>query len=283
MGSRQPLFYSYIYGAGLTDAQTHSVAEMARAFYSRYTWQTLSLFPLHSLSNSLLPVNLFASIRSWVWSNEPAKLSDLATLSFASQYFCFECALGLIAAPVVILGFFRASLRNHAGKVILSLYLVPTLIVALVYRIDWPFQLHIVCLYHRFVLFLWVFVVRAASLRSLSIGLALVALEGVVCVLFSDGRVLLVKGIRLNQFRLADFLWLTGYLSLWSLMIAATYRELLRSHPSAGVFLPSPSPGDRSAFQIASIAGRKLLAGLLGIAVVFAIYALYCWRLYSGR
>ena len=47
VGSRQPLFYFYVYNAGLTQAQTESVAEIAKAFYAnRYSWSSLSLLPL---------------------------------------------------------------------------------------------------------------------------------------------------------------------------------------------------------------------------------------------
>ena len=94
VGSKQPLFYYYIYDTGLTEAQTRPVAEMAKAFYARHTWTSLSLFPVNSLLNSLLPVMLWHSVKSWVWLNPPARLSDLGSLSMASQRFLYSMRPG---------------------------------------------------------------------------------------------------------------------------------------------------------------------------------------------
>ena len=78
----------------------------------------------------------------------------------------------------------------------LALYLVPTLLMALVYRKQWSFSLHIMCLYHTFVLFFWVLVLQTARSIYVTIALAAIALEGVICVLFSDNRFLPVHGLQ---------------------------------------------------------------------------------------
>jgi hypothetical protein len=281
VGSKQPLLYYYIYGAGLTEAQTRSVAELAKAFYARHTWGSLSLFPVHSLLDSLLPVTLFQSIKSWVWLNGPPRLSDLGSLSMVSQRFCLPCALGMVAAPVVIAGFFRALAHKHAGKITLCLYLIPTLIVALAYRISWAFSLHILCLYHTLVLFCWVSILRPARSRYVLIGLMLIALEGIICVLFSDIRLLPVNGLRLAQVPAAQFVWVGAYLGFILVIIAAAYKELDRHPQSEGSFSLVRSDLRASSFTL--VVGRKLLLGVLLIAIVVAIYSLYCLRFYPAR
>src|SRR5438270_247687 len=112
-------------GAGITDAQTLPVAEIAKAFYARHTWASLSFLPAHNLLASWLPVAAFHSIKSWVWLHQPLRLPDLANLLFASQRFCIECALGITAAPVVIAGGIKTLARKQAGKIAFCLYLIP--------------------------------------------------------------------------------------------------------------------------------------------------------------
>lgn len=278
VGSKQPLFYYYIYGAGLTEAQTHPVAEMAKAFYASHTWQSLTFLPLHSLFASIEPVMLWRFLQAWFWSNEPARVSDVASVIFASQRFCIECAIGMVAAPVVIIGFLKTLTRNHSGKVVFCLYLIPSLIVALVYRREWAFQLHILCLYHTLVLFLWVSILRVARSRHVLIGLTMIALEGIICVLFADDRFLPVHGLRLNQMAPIQFTWLGAYFGLIVVIVAAAYKELDRFPQSEGSFLVAPS--NLSIPSGILTTGRKLLLGVLIIALVVAIYSLYCLHFY---
>ncbi|HZE12390.1 MAG TPA: hypothetical protein VE086_01415, partial [Chthoniobacterales bacterium] len=102
VGSRQPLFYYYFYGAGLTEAQTKPVAELAKAFYDKHTWTSVSLFPVHNLLESWVPIELFRSLKAWLTGAEPITWHAIANSIFASQRFCIECALGVVAAALVI-------------------------------------------------------------------------------------------------------------------------------------------------------------------------------------
>ena len=281
VGSKQPLFYYYVYGAGISDAQIQPVAEIAKAFYARNTWASLSLLPAHNLLASWLPVAAFHSIKSWVWLQQPLRLSDLANLLFASQRFCIECALGLTAAPVVIAVGIKTLARKQAGKIAFCLYLIPTLIVALAYRIDWAFSLHILMLYHALCLFFWVSVLRSMRFRYVLIGLAMIAAEGIACVLFADLRFLPANGLNLTQIPSAQFAWLGVYLALILVIIGAACKELERFPHSGGV-LSSPQPG-LSLASVILITGRKMAFGLVVIALVIGIYSLYCLRFYPAR
>jgi hypothetical protein len=238
VGSKQPLVYYYIYDAGLTQAQTQPVAQIAKAFYAKYSWSSLSLFPLHNLSNSVSPVHFFAFLKNLFFSAPPWKLSDLAATIFESQRFCVLAAAGLAALPVVLVGVVNILSTRHAGRVILALYLVPTLLVALVYRIHWSFSLHILCLYHTFVLFLWVSVLRNARQIWSVVGLAAIALEGVICVLFSDVRFLPVHGIQLDQLTTRNLIHLVTYLTLLLIILGAACLEMRRLAPEIGAKLP---------------------------------------------
>ena len=274
VGSKQPLFYYYLYDAGLTEAQTKPVADLARAFYDKHTWASLSLFPAHSLKASWLPVELLKVIKSWLTGGAPVTLPALGSVLFASQRFCIECGLGMVAAPVGIVGFFKSLAREHAGKVALCLYLIPTLIVALVYRLEWAFSLHVLVLYHTICLFLWVTILAPARTRYVMIGLVLVALEGMVCVIFADLRFLPAKGLVLSQIPPGQLGWLVAYFGLGLSILAGVAWEVRRMpRQDDTAVVPSGNMILRSAFV-------KMATGLAIIAAVIGIYSIYCLRFY---
>src|SRR4029079_14776 len=134
------------------------------------------------LFESWRPIELLDFVKSWVWRNEPVRLSEIGKLSLASQLQFIAGPLGLVAAPVVIVGFWRELAHKHAGKVAFCIYLVPTLIIALVYRMDRPFSHHVILLYHTIILFLWVSVLHATRSRGVLLGLTMIGLEGIICV-----------------------------------------------------------------------------------------------------
>src|SRR5438270_5436094 len=226
VGSKQPLVYYYLYGAGVTAAQTTSVAELARAFYDKYTWSNLSLLPVRSLLASWLPLGARQPGVS------PTSVPGLADVLFALQRFGMPSALGVIAAPVVIAGMFKTLARDHGGKIALCLYLVPTLLAALLYRIDWAFSLHVLILYHAICLYLWVSVLRQQSTRLVMLWVSLVAIEGMLCVLFADIRLLPANGLDLPGTP-AHYLWFPGaYLLLAISIVLGARWEVNRMKPT---------------------------------------------------
>lgn len=122
VGSKQPLFYYYIYDAGLTQAQTQPVAQIAKAFYAKYSWSSLSLLPLHNLINSVFPIHFFAFLKNLFSFTTPWKVSDLAATIFESQRFCILAAVGLAALPVVLVGVINTLSKRYTGRTILTLY-----------------------------------------------------------------------------------------------------------------------------------------------------------------
>jgi hypothetical protein len=275
VGSKQPLFYYYLYAAGLTEAQTTPVAEIAQTFYAKHTWATLSLLPARHFLTSWFPFELFQPIQEWV-GGAPITASRLASTIFALQRFCIECGLGIVAAPIVLLGLFKTLAQEHAGKIAFCLYLVPTLLIALIYRLEWPFSLHILVPYQAICLFLWIMILEKRSTMLVAAGLTLIALEGAVCVLFADTRFLPVKGLEhVGQLTAPEIWWLITYLMLIvAILVGATWQVI-----RFGVSMTEPSPVARP-WQILRTAGMKLLAGLVVIAGVFGLYALYCLRFY---
>ena len=275
VGSKQPLFYYYFYGAGLTEAQTTPVAELARAFYGKHTWASVSLFPVRNLLESWLPLELLRSVKAWLTSAEPLTWHALANVLFASQRFCIECALGLVAAPLVIAGAFRSLAREHAGKIALAMYLVPTILVALFYRLDWAFSLHILVPYHTLCLFAWVTMLRNRSTGWVAFWLTMVAFEGVICILFADVRFLPAKGLDLSQVPAQQLWWIGAYLVLLLSILAGTVLELRRVVPAEKVSeLPTPP------WQVPRMAGLKLAMGLAIIGAVIGVYSIYWLSFY---
>jgi len=276
VGSKQPLFYYYIYGAGLTEAQTKPVAELAKVFYDKHTWRSLSFFPVHTLWASWWPFSLHETVRAWVTGSAPITISGLANALFASQRFCIECALAVVAAPIVIVGLFKSLARQHAGKIALCLYLVPTIMVAIVYRIEWAFSLHILILYHALCLFLWITVLKRASTRCLMLALGLVALEGTLCILFANIRLLPANGLRLGEIPGTQWGWLAGYLVMVIGILLGAAWEFSK--------IPAePEPVSDAAarrWSVVRIAGLKIMTGLAIIAVAIGIYSIYCLRFY---
>ena len=278
VGSKQPLFYYYVYDAGLTQAQTQPVAQIAKAFYVRHSWSSLSLQPLHNLSNSLFPVHFFAFLKSLSSFTSPWKISDLAATIFTSQRFCVLAATGLVALPFVLAGILKTLARRYSGRTILALYLIPSLLMASVYKIDWAFSLHIMCLYHGFVLFCWVSALRNARLPFLALALSALAFEGVICVLFSDVRFLPVHGIQIGELPKNSLIYLAAYLSLLLVILGGACLELRRSRSEAAAMISSEP---RKAVGIPwLVVSRKLLIGLVITVLTVAGYSLYCLQFY---
>jgi hypothetical protein len=275
VGSKQPLLYYYLYGAGLTEAQTKPVTEIAKAFYDRNSWASVSLFPVNNLISSWLPIELILAVKAWLTSTRPFNLHTAANVLFASQRFCVECGLALVAAPIVIAGAFKNLAKEHAGKIALAFYLVPTLLVALFYRIGWAFSLHILIPYHALCLFLWVTMLRAWPTSRVMLWLWLVALEGVVCVLFTDFRFLPVKGLELNQISVEQLWWLGTYVIVTVSIVLGAGWELRQSVPIVG-----PPPIVIARWRALRIAGAKLLIGLAVIAAVIGVLSIYYLRFY---
>jgi hypothetical protein len=278
VGSKQPLFYYYIYDAGLTQAQTQSVAEIAKQFYARYTWSTLSLLPLHNLVNSVVPVHFLTFLRNIFTPGTSLQISGLASAIFESQRLCILSAVGLAALPLVLIGITRTLAIRYAGRTVLALYLIPTLLMALVYRIHWSFSLHIMCLYHAFVLFLWVSVLRNARLLFVAVCLVAIAFEGIICVLFSEMRFLPVHGLELNQITPHNFIYLAAYLGLLLVIFVAACWEMRRTPLGAEATIPN-EPREETGYRWL-LAGRKLLVGVLITGLAIAAYSLYCRQFY---
>ncbi|MEY2579091.1 MAG: hypothetical protein QOI49_1915 [Verrucomicrobiota bacterium] len=277
-GSKQPLVYYYIYNAGITQAQTQTVSEIARAFYAQHSWSSLSLFPPRKLFSSLFPIHFYQFLADLLASRTSWKLSDFASAIFRTQRHCVLAAAGLVTLPVTLLGLMTIVSRRYSGRSILAFYLIPTLLIALFYRIEWAFSLHILCLYHAFILFLVVAVARRAPPLLLTIGLAAIAVEGILCVLFADARFLPVHGLRLEQLIAGtNSIYLVSYLALLLLVIAAGHLELRRFPPEPG--LVADESGEMVNFAWL-VAGRKLAVGVFVAALVIAIYSLYCLRFY---
>jgi len=278
VGSKQPLFYYYVYDAGITQAQSQPVAQIAKAFYAKHSWSSLSLLPLHNLINSVFPVHVFAFLKNLFSFTAPWKISDLAATLFECQRYWVLAAVGLAAVPVVLLGTINALSRRYAGRTILALYLIPSLLMALAYRIDWSFSLHIMCVYHTFALFLWISVLGKARLLLCFIGLAAIAFEGAICVLFSNDRFVPVRGIYLAQLSGESLMYLMTYLGLLLVILGTACLEIRRSpHHSETGPLGESWEAARNRYLVA---GRKLLVGLLIAALTIASYSLYCLRFY---
>jgi hypothetical protein len=103
----------------------------------------------------------------------------------------------------------------------------------------------------------------------------MVALEGVVGVLFADFRLLPVKGLDLSQISVEQLWWLFAYLVLTLSIICGAGWELRRSPPVVASFATGVAR-----WELLRIAGGKILIGLAVIAAVIGIFSLYCLRFY---
>ncbi len=273
-GSKQPLLYYYLYDAGLTAAQTHPVAELAKAFYTKYTWPTLSLLPLVNWSKSIFPTHLVNYCLGLFDGSASPKLSELASIIFQSQRFVLWSAASLVTAPFVLAQFPKVLARPYSGRVIFCIYLVPSLFIALIYRIQWSFSLHVICLYHAMVLFLWISYLKDRSLVSTVVALVAISLEGVVCVLFADIRFLPVHGILPGRVVGSGFLFLAIYLVMIAVVIVVARRELR--------FLAEQraETGRLVTRDVLLLGSRKLAIGLLIVVATIGIYSIYCLRFY---
>ncbi|HSP62226.1 MAG TPA: hypothetical protein VLQ90_04510 [Pyrinomonadaceae bacterium] len=273
-GSKQPLLYYYLYDAGLTAAQTHPVTELAKAFYTSYTWSTLSLLPLLNWSRSIFPTHLVSYCIGLVSGGGSFKLSELASVIFQSQRFVLWSAASFVTAPFVLAQLPKVLARPYSGRIILCIYLVPSLFIALIYRIQWSFSLHVICLYQTIVLFLWISYLKDKRPLFTVIALVAISLEGVVCVLFADIRFLRVHGILLGQVAGNGFLFLATYLISLAIIIIVAWLGLRfvceqREETSRVV-----------SRDVLIVASKKLAIGLLIVVATIGTYSIYCLRFY---
>jgi hypothetical protein len=274
-GSKQPLLYYYIYDAALTQAQTEPVQQIARKFYARHTWASLSSLPLRNIGKSFFPWPIFYG---WQLSGSVASaMGKIGSTLFGLQRFSAPCALGVVAAPLVLIGLVPALAGKHAGKIALCLYLVPTLFVALIYRKDWAFQLHIELGYHVLVLTLWAFCIKSGPRWFAFSSLYLIALEGAFCVLFCDQRFApqLAEGIQHFHLLPKHYLFLAIYLLLIGTILGATYAVTRKNWAEQKPVTPSIWRA-----ELLSRVAVRILEGMLVTGVVVSVYAIYCRRFY---
>jgi hypothetical protein len=126
-------------------------------------------------------------------------------------------------------------------------------------------------------LFLWVRVLEKIRFRLVVIGLAAVALEGFLCVLFSDVRFLPVSGLRVNQLTAGNWFYLAAYLTLVLIILVGSCVEV-RCSPAEAALIAGVSKEARSVSWLA--VSRKVLAGFVITAIAIASYSLYCLRYY---
>lgn len=272
VGSKQPLVYYYIYDAGLTEAQTRPVAEIVRNFYAAHSWNDLSLLPLRNWLRSLFPVASFDNPPEPIMAKPATGLSNLATAIFSAQKFCVGAVLGLITLPIVFAGFGKALLAKYSGRIVLCLYLIPTLFMLLLYRRPWALPLHIVYAYHTFALCLWVLFWKSARASWLTAALSAIAVEGAICVLFADLRILPAHRIQPFSLPVPDFLYLEGYVALIVVVLVLAHFELRRFPVMATEPLRNFSA--TTSFHEALVVGRKLGIAVLLSALVFGVYSL---------
>jgi len=274
VGSKQPLFYYYIYDAGLTQAQSEPVQQIARKFYRTHSWQSLAFLPLRNIAKSFFPWPIFLS---WQLSGGlAAAMGKIALTIFALQRFSAPCALGVIAAPLVLIGGIQVLGRRYSGSIALSIYLLPTLLVALVYRKEWAFQLHIMLVYHALALALWAYCIRRGPPSFAFFALVAIALEGIFCVLFADQRFLPAKGIQHFHLLPRHYLLIAIYVTLVIGVLGAAYvlrdKCATENQPERSELLSSKE-------SVLAVA-RRVLAAVLLTATVVGIYSIYCLRFY---
>jgi hypothetical protein len=265
-GSKQPLVYYYIYDAGLTEAQTRPVAEIARDFYASHTTKQLLLLPLRNWGRSLLPIALFDRSSLPPPDELPSGFFAFADAIFAAHRTSISAILGCITFPLLFVALAKLLMRKNSGRAALTLYLIPTLFILLVYRKEWALALHIVVVYHAIALFLWAWLLKDARAPWLTAALAAIAAEGAVPALFATTRFLPAQPIDWSALRLPAVLSLCGYLALLAALVVFTHLELRRSPATAEAAAP-PS--------LFLPLARNLAAALILTAAVLGSYALW--------
>ena len=274
-GSKQPLFYYYWYDAGITDAQTTSVQQLRDRFLASHSWRSLSLLPIRNIFYSIVPLSFFDYVASWRSTNAVHQFSEFASLLAGSARTSVPCALGVFSAPLVIAGLVSFLRRGAALKPLLCLYVVPTLLMALLFRKSAIFSLHIMMLYQAGALFCWS-ALPSGHARLLKLGLLLVACEGIVILVFADMRMVPLKGIHLHELDRIG----TGALFLY---VGLTVALLWYSYRAVAKFDDDPRPSMPVART--DIFGNRRLFWNLSVAVgamaaTLALNTVYCLWIY---
>ncbi|MDQ6914080.1 MAG: hypothetical protein M3128_14530, partial [Verrucomicrobiota bacterium] len=106
----------------------------------------------------------------------------------------------------------------------------------------------------------------------LTAALSAIAVEGAICVLFADLRILPAHRIQPFSLPVPDFLYLEGYVALIVVVLVLAHFELRRFPVMATEPLRNFSA--TTSFHEALVVGRKLGIAVLLSALVFGVYSL---------
>lgn len=269
-GSKQPLFYHYLYNAGLTEATTTAVQQLRDQFLPAHTWRSLSLLPVHHIFYGIVPLWLLQYLDGWRGTAAVHQFSDFASMLASSARESIPCALGLFSAPMVIAGLILFLRRKTALKPFLCLFVIPTLLMALLYRKPWVFSIHIMTLYQAGALFCWTTFFSRHS-RLLKLGLLLIACEGVVILLFADMRWVPVKGIDLHKLNRASMVALFLYLCSTAALLWYSFRAMAKYDDKPRPW-PSLATTDTSGNGVL-LRNLSIVVGTMAAALAFnAVY-----------
>ncbi len=259
--ARQSLFAFYLYDTSMKEAETVPRPELARRFHARHTAESLGRLPGRNIAISLYPAHFWRQ-----WQLDHSLLTRVSSLLFQTELRTVPATAGAITLPFVLAGVLLALRRPRAGLIALTLYLAPTLFIGVLYRIPAIFSLHIMVPYHALALFGWVWFWRELRFRGALFALPLLALNGLLCVLFARLRFVGVEPLPFSQFSGLAWGIVALYLAVVTSITAVAWWLLGREKS------PAEIPAVRRGWL--AVAG-KLLVGVAVSAVVLGLNALF--------
>lgn len=259
-GSKQPLANGYLYNAGWVELQSAKLEDIIHRFYSTRTWAELTFLPVTNWFTNFTgyPEIYFEFDSNW--------RRMLATGSMMYQFLTFSGIIGLIALPWMFRGIF-AFLSRKWSTFLFGLYVFPTVLMGLVFRVPGILSTRIICFYHTlgilFVIYSYGKVKLSPHLKKIL--LVLMCLEGVLTALFSDRYS--VYGVKVEsnplwRFSNQDFFLILLLITSWLFFIGF----ILKSDRSEVVEAADKDKGGQS---------KSLLMYTAFVVMVLTVYGIF--------
>lgn len=148
------LAFGYLYDAGWTEVTEENKSKLIERFYESTNNLNLVLLPVMNICKNILPVGILHFIENFQYKDKGYVLRDNNIINSLarSEMQCILGILGVLIAPVIFFSVILNWRYQKFRQYFIYLYIIPTIILALMYRKDNIISNHITTPYILIVL-----------------------------------------------------------------------------------------------------------------------------------
>ncbi len=140
----QSLSFAYRYNAGWTEVSHQSADTLKERFYNSTTKVNLVALPFINTAKSIIPGHTLNLLESFQYKDKNYfSIRTIAETFSQDEFTNIFSVLGITLSVVTFIGFVKLFFDKKERRKIILLYLFPTILMALLYRIDSVIQLQI--------------------------------------------------------------------------------------------------------------------------------------------